>query len=306
MAISSLTSHPYTNNTTYMAICNLTENTVRVQIYNVDQTSLALGTLYYDTTVINDASYFPRRAGRVGFSSSLNDGDSYIGSIRPRGMMFAEYRSKPLTSITPVSGARLYVQNTAPVELYSIAASVKADTVGNVPILTKDQQRYLPSSTTQSSTRVTIVTPTPASVIPQGVVTNVLTPPDDSISGITDFDQLHIKFSLWIPSAALNGPLLNGVQFTPDDRTGEYVWSSNALARYARSLSIIRSLPRRSTGGTTAVCSERAAATELILGRPSRSSVRWDSLTHAPVLISWCSLLWHDQRYLVDRRCQCA
>lgn len=211
------------NNTLYLATCNLTGNTARVQIWNVDQTTLALTSLMFDSSVIPDSYIFPRQAGRVGFSASLNDGDSYVKAIRPRGLMFAEYKSKPLQSLTPVKGARLYAQFSAPTELFT-AWTPLVDANGLAPILiSNDYQRYLSSGDDNVSTRITLTQvsdnalyPNPdlepsSSLYPtasvggtQGVQSTWLSPPGDANSGITNFDQLDLRLAIWMPSAAIN------------------------------------------------------------------------------------------------------
>lgn len=196
----------FANNTTYVAICNLTDSNAQLQIYNVDQTTLQLGTLLYDTTIIPDAFLFPRRAGRTGFNASIVDGDSYVGAIRPRSMMFAEYRSKPLRSITPVEGAHLFVQNTQPLSLFTGWTPV-ADGSGNSPTMAVDQQRYSPKGSDTQSINVTVSKASTA-VPAQGLVSNVLS--KDNYSGITDFGHLDIAFDVYIPSAAINGGTIPG------------------------------------------------------------------------------------------------
>jgi hypothetical protein len=183
-------------NTSYLAILTLIDTTAQLQIFNVNQTTYAIESNLFDTTVIPDVSLFARLAGRTGFQAILQDGNAFIKEIRPRGLVFAEYRSAPLTSITPVKGARLYVSSSPNLEYWD-SWSPHADTAEIVPVLAVDTAR----TTTGSSTSVTVITP--SLVNPgQGVISNQLSP--DAISGITDFDNFGISFDLWFPSAALN------------------------------------------------------------------------------------------------------
>jgi hypothetical protein len=192
-----------TNNTTYAAVFNVTDTSARLWIYNVNQTTLAIGTSIFDTTLIPDSSMFQRHGGRIGFQSFLVDGDAWMGPIRPRGLVFAEYQSDSLRSITPVKGARLYVTSTANNQYFTAWSALSDGT--NAPTLAADTTR----STTGSSTSVTITTPS-SSEPAQGVVSNALSA--DAITGLTDFDNLGISFDVWFPSAALNnslgGPIL--------------------------------------------------------------------------------------------------
>lgn len=196
----------FANNTTYLAICNLTGTTARLQVYNVDQTTLAIGTPVFDTTQIPDTFLFQRRGGRIGFQATIQDGDSYVGPVRPRSLTFAEYRSTTLNSLTPVKGARLYVRNSPNTTLFTGWSALSDGT--NTPTLTSDQQRYIATDPNHASTKITVTQPSTAAPT-QGVISNVLSPPGDAISGITDFDQLHLSFSIWVPGAALNAPTLS-------------------------------------------------------------------------------------------------
>lgn len=192
----------FTNNTTYLAIFNLTDTNAQVQIWAVDQTTLALLNPIFDSTVIPDSYTFPRRSGRVGFTATLADGDTYIQRISPRSLMFAEYKSKPLQSLTPVSGAQLYVFASPDTELFS-GWTALTDQNGNTPLISVDTKRFAQADTIKQSTRVVINTPSTGAPA-QGVISNWLSPSGDTTSGITDFDQLHLSFSLWVPSAAIN------------------------------------------------------------------------------------------------------
>lgn len=196
------------NNTTYLAVCNLTDFYARFQLYTVTAQG-ALGTLLFDTTAIPDSSLFSRRAGRIGLQCSLSDGDAYIGAVRPRGLMFAEYRSTPFNSATPVRGARLYADFTPNNQLFS-NWSPNADANGNAPTLVADRGKFSPLHAEQTSTRVTIVNPssnTPA----QGVISNVLTPANEPYSGITNFAETSVVFDIWFPSSAMAAGGIHGL-----------------------------------------------------------------------------------------------
>lgn len=197
----------FTNNTTYLAICNLNDTSAQMQIYDVNQTTLAIGALVFDTTVIPDPSIFLRQAGRIGFQATIMDGDSYVGAFRPRNLMFAEYRSAALQSMTPVRGARLYVAKSPNIELFSSWSALSDGT--NTPLLATDAQRYLQGDANQQSIKVTVVNPSTATPA-QGIISNSLSPANDSFSGITDFGEFSLTFSVWMPNAALNSTPITG------------------------------------------------------------------------------------------------
>lgn len=189
--------------TTYVAIFNITDTTCRLQIFDAmstgnPSTQYYIGAQVWDSTVIPDVSMFQRHGGRIGFSASLGDGAAWVGPIKPRELMFAEYRSAPLNSTTPVNGCRLYTASTPNKELFSSWSPVEDPTSGFEPILTTD------SSKTTSGNGSTLVTfpQVGADTLKQGIVSNVLS--YDAFSGITDFYNLEIEFDIWVPSGTLS------------------------------------------------------------------------------------------------------
>jgi hypothetical protein len=89
----------------YFLFVELEERSLQARIFEAEGNQL--GDKVFDSTKIVDPSVFKRRKGRLGWSASLLDGDAYIGHIRPRYLNFAEYRSHPFESITPVAGTQL-------------------------------------------------------------------------------------------------------------------------------------------------------------------------------------------------------
>ena len=191
-------------------------------------------TVLFDTGVVNDSYQFVRQPGRFGWSALFLDGNATLSSIRPQSLVFSEYQSSVLTSNTPVQAARLYAQFTPNVELWTAFGPLVAegfvqesagslaglypsphlypseflyptepqtvtpfsiDEPGATPIVSQDFSRQL----TGASYKVFIPT---ANVPGQGVVSNVLTPPSDPLSGIIDFANCEIHLSVWFPSAA--------------------------------------------------------------------------------------------------------
>lgn len=104
------------DNVRYLAYIDLEDHSLRCRIYTKDEGRT--GTLVFDSTLITDSSLFKRRKGRVGWSANFEDGSAFLDSIAPRYLNFAEYRSLPYASITPVVGATLDVGATAPTDLF--------------------------------------------------------------------------------------------------------------------------------------------------------------------------------------------
>jgi hypothetical protein len=178
------------NHTYYAILCEYTDNTARAQIYSVNSDTGLTESLVFDTQLIDDAFTFIRQSGRIGFQAQLLDGDTFIESIRPSQMTFAAYQSAPMTSITPVAAARLYASFSPDIVLWRDWLSFP-DLNGSMPLLTTDPNN-------SQSIGVSVYTPsteTPA----QGVISNVLTPFGDADTGITDFTNLNIDFSLYVP-----------------------------------------------------------------------------------------------------------
>jgi hypothetical protein len=221
------TSNPYvwalptlTNFTNYLATCTLEENNVRIQIYALDQKTLAQGAILFDSGSITDSYQFTRRPGRIGWSASFSDGEAHLVSIRPERTLFAEYQSAPLNSRTPVQGAQLYATFAPDAQLWTdFTAS------GNgvePPTVTADTKR----SITGSSTKVYVNNPGAN----QGVISNVLSL--DAVSGITEWSETTIDFSVWVPSSAVvaNSPISGTIgAYLVSDQGGRIPLSLPAL-----------------------------------------------------------------------------
>lgn len=184
----------FQNSTYYLMVVNLNDTTAQLQIYTLNQSTLAMGALLFDTGVIQDSYRFIRRQGRVGWKATLQDGDSFVHSVRPESQLFAEYRSAALNSNTPVAGVRVYTNTSADEQLWTSWSPVTGN--GSTPTLTPDVRR----TTSGQSTQVSVVNTGNG----QGIISNILTPSDDPVSGITDWRATSVNFDLWFPSAALN------------------------------------------------------------------------------------------------------
>jgi hypothetical protein len=106
-----------TTGTNYVFATFLEENKARAALYKVGSDGSYVSTVF-DTTMINDDTAFQRRKGRMGWYANLNDGDSRILAIAPNGITYAEYRSLPYTSQTPVVGSELFATNSPANELF--------------------------------------------------------------------------------------------------------------------------------------------------------------------------------------------
>jgi hypothetical protein len=192
------TNTPLLNpDTYYYALISLDETQARIQIYSADPSTFAIGSLIFDSGIVSDSYLLVRRPGRVGWSAALADGDASIRSIRPTELVFAEYRSTALNSNTPVQGARLYAQSTADQQLWNSFTAVPGYG-GATPTVSLDTDRTI----TGQSYKIAITQSTGFSTIAQGIISNVLTPSNDSVSGIIDMSHFDLRFSVWFPSAA--------------------------------------------------------------------------------------------------------
>lgn len=111
------TGIPFVANTEYLIMTDAVDDYVRVRIFPINTDgSVDRTTLIFDSNEIHDDFTFKRRKGRVGWKVDLQDGDSYVGSIRSRGMLYGEWLSQNFESLTPVDGARVFVGATPDVD----------------------------------------------------------------------------------------------------------------------------------------------------------------------------------------------
>lgn len=184
-------------NTRYVFYARLEENTAQVTIYALDVVGNVAATPIFDSGVINDDITFPRRKGRFGWFAKFLDGDAYIESISSRKMNYAEYRSQPFTSNTPVVGAELFASTSPHTEFYQTLVPGPHNGVSTV--ITQDNGR----STTGDSWRVV----TTGALTRQGIQTNIF--------DLSNFEDTNIHFDLYGTTVA--GPL-QAVLYSPDGR----------------------------------------------------------------------------------------
>jgi hypothetical protein len=109
---------PLTANSSYLIVARLEGEGARLLAYPIGGLGQILPAPIFDSSMIIDSFAYKRRKGRFGWSATLVDGDAAIRSIRERGVTYAEYRSLPFNSQTPVDGVELNVASTANFELF--------------------------------------------------------------------------------------------------------------------------------------------------------------------------------------------
>jgi hypothetical protein len=169
----------------YIVVAHIEENEVRARVFAVDIQG-NVGALIFDTTTVIDDNVFKRRKGRFGWWASLNDGDATVEAIHDRGFTYAEYRSVPMKSNTPVVGAELFVgtsPNTEHFEYFTPGIYNRNE----YALVERDTAK----STSGESWRITDF----GTQVSQGVQTNAFP--------ITDFVNTEISFDLFYPSSAI-------------------------------------------------------------------------------------------------------
>lgn len=178
---------PLVANQNYVFFATLEENFARATIYQVNVDG-SIGTQVFDSTRIYDDTAFQRRAGRFGWYAFFQDGNAYLDSIRSRSLSFAEYRSLPFESNTPVIGAELFVSTSPSIEHYTNLAPGP----NNQPTYS-DVSRDTTRSTSGESWKITNY----GNHTLQGIQTNEFL--------LTDFDNSEVHFDLFYPSDAVLG-----------------------------------------------------------------------------------------------------
>lgn len=91
----------------YALVVDIRERQIRVKILALDLARI-IHTVF-DSTIIEDYEAIKRSKGRIGWYARLLDGDAFLKHFYPQHMNFAEYRSLPFRSTSPVTGAQLTV-----------------------------------------------------------------------------------------------------------------------------------------------------------------------------------------------------
>jgi len=89
------------------------DNTIQCKLFELKNNELVP---FYDTGVI-ESMFFHNTRGSFGWSADLKDGQTQIQSIRSNRMIYGEYKSSIMNSITPVKGAQIFANQTDEKEL---------------------------------------------------------------------------------------------------------------------------------------------------------------------------------------------
>lgn len=179
---------PLTANSDYVLVFWLEGTAARAAIYPLGaRGQIIFNAPVFDSTQIDDDFVYKRRKGRFGWFANLQDGDAYVESIRFRSASYAEYRSLPYESVTPVVGAELSAESSPIIDLFT--GFEPTDTSISI-----DKDREI--SVSGESYRVTDY----GTYTYQGLQSNVFE--------ITDFDQTEIILDVNYPSALDQGASL--------------------------------------------------------------------------------------------------
>lgn len=173
------------SNQDYLILVKLIENSFTINVFSLDQIGQLLDEVF-TTGEIEDDFTFKRRKGRVGWYASLNDGDAAINSIRTRGLVFAEAKFAPLTSITPVVGASLTASYSPDRQLFT--SFIPSPWGGT----------FQPDASKSNSGNCFKVTNLGLET-KQGIATNLIY--------FDDWENTVIEFDLLFPSSAAAAPL---------------------------------------------------------------------------------------------------
>lgn len=169
-------------NANYALVFSLSDTAARAAIYPLGaRGQIIFNAPVFDSTQIDDDFSYKRRKGRFGWFASLQDGDAYIESIRSRSASYAEYRSLPYESLTPVDGAELAAEFSPVIDLFKYFTATDPESI----VVERDGE----ISTTGSSWRVSDYGPW----IYQGIQSNSFQ--------ITDFDQTEVLLDVYYPSS---------------------------------------------------------------------------------------------------------
>jgi len=180
----------FSNTSSYCVIIDVKDNSIQVQIYQVDDAGnfgeTNLFDLVFDSTAIINENLARRRKGRFGWHAQFADGDATINSINPRGHSFGEIVTKTFESRTPVDGAQLQVAGSSDKNLLTgIGAGAWGGDVSS------DNEK----SRSGEGFKIAASSGKPL----QGMQTNSFI--------LEDLLHTDIQFDVWVPSYASNNVL---------------------------------------------------------------------------------------------------
>lgn len=194
-----------TSKTDYLLYVSLKDDVAQALIYPIDAATGMLDVPIFDTSPIKDTGLFVRQSGHIGFNANLLDGDAYVKSIHPYHTTFAEFQSVGFNSISPVWGAQLSSLFTPPTQLFT-PPWTGLSAGSSAPVISNDFTRTQGSI---SSTRVDFLQGSVTTTLP-GIISPVLSPPGDTVSGITDFTHTSLSFDIWALDAPFNNFTYSG------------------------------------------------------------------------------------------------
>ena len=183
-------------NTNYAFVTSMYDNAAYAELRQINNDK-SLTPVYKTPYVINEQ--FHRRRGRIGWSALLQDPDAYIDDIRSQGLVYAEYKTDQLPSITPLRAAQLIADYSPDANVYS---SISSDpwSQNNVTI-------SLDAGKSKSGLARKIQT-IASGDYDQGISTNEFQ--------IEDPDDINIQFNVWFPN---NGSNLNAYLYNANEKT---------------------------------------------------------------------------------------
>lgn len=134
----SFTGISFATQTSYYVQVQLVDDSLRLRIYPISAIGYVdFTTVVFDTTAVVDSTFVQRRMGRFGWYAQFEEGDTYVSLLRPQRVVYGEYRSAGLASVTPVDGAQLFVSATPDAQLYPGAVATSGAVIG--PDVTKSR-----------------------------------------------------------------------------------------------------------------------------------------------------------------------
>lgn len=183
-------------NTHYVLFTRIENTGAQITLRKFDPTTGSVGAIVHDSGEIDTPGYFSRRKGRFGWFANIADSDAWIESFTERSTLYAEYRSRPYASQTPVVGAELFVGTSPVTEQFEFFAPGPYN-VADASALDRDTAR----STSGESWRVTNYGVGGM----QGIQSNPFT--------LVNFEESEIRLSLFVESDLH----LNAYLMTPDE-----------------------------------------------------------------------------------------
>lgn len=172
-----------TTATIYVALLDVWDHSWRARIFPTAAGVIDDAHPIFDTGEVNDDFHVKRRRGTLRLAESLVDGTADVIEMRTRHLNFAEYRSKPLQSHTPVEGCQIYAEYTPGVQRF---ASIVAGPNGGTYKLDKGK------SLSGESYKITNI----GLAANQGVQSNVIQ--------FENFSDYRVEFDIWYPQNAID------------------------------------------------------------------------------------------------------